>query len=276
MRDFPTQVGPGGEPVSDVSSWTSSNANDSLQEIQNSVQDTGQVLIPLISPPDNSQLSIAMSRYAGTGTFYSGSGTANAQILTSISTYQGTEAYQAGQTIRWFASNANTGPTTVNVNGIGVVDIVDEAGGALTSGFIDVVALNIAQFDIGSGDFIIIRAAGVTSGPIPSFMEEFISAEQALVQGSTVSLNHGLTGVPKLVEGVYRCKTAEFGWAVGDEVVLNFLIQTDQGVQFGFNATQVFAIYGSGAAFNANMNKTTHSTSNFTLANWRLVMRAWR
>jgi hypothetical protein len=38
---------------------------------------------------------------------------------------------------------------------------------------------------------------------------------------TTLLLNHGLGGVPIFVTISMRCVTAEYGWAVGDEVMIN-------------------------------------------------------
>jgi len=101
MRDFPAQTGPVGEPVSDQSSLTSSNANDVIQETQNSITDSGQTLIGLASTADNTQLSQALSRNAAVATFYADSGAADAYVLSTLGSFKAPSVYLDGQEINF-------------------------------------------------------------------------------------------------------------------------------------------------------------------------------
>lgn len=169
MRDFPLQVGPGGEPVSDSSSWTSSNANDTFQETQNTITDTGQTLIGLASPPDNSQLSQAISRNAAAATFYADSGTANVYVLSALGSFKSPTVYLDGQIVRWIAINANTGASTINVSGVGVKSLTAEGGAAVSSGDIDTVTENQARFNMADDRFELVRSAAIVGPSSGSF-----------------------------------------------------------------------------------------------------------
>ncbi len=207
MRDFPTQVGPGGEPVADTQSLTSSNANDIIKEIQGAVTDTGQALINLAVSADNTQLSTAVSRYAAAGTFYTGGGTGNAQTLTTIGSYKGTGAYQDGQEVRWMASNANTAAVTIDADSIGVVDLTKEGGAPLVSDAIDTTVMNVARYNASAGRFELIGknsslvaydqgGTGSVETTVESKLQESVSvfdfmtaAEKADVKAGTASVD---------------------------------------------------------------------------------------
>lgn len=165
MRNFPTQVGPGGEPVSDQSSFTSSNANDVIQEQQNAITSSGQVLIPLANPADNTQLSKAMARYASGGIWGVESGAANAYVISGTGSFAMPGAYFDGMCIHFRAANASTGPSTINAFAIGVVDLVAQDGSAL-SNEITTTADTIARYDSGTGDFVVIQSGSGASGLI--------------------------------------------------------------------------------------------------------------
>lgn len=66
-------------------------------------------------------------------TLYGGvdSGIANAYVLNFTAPFT---SYQTGIVIYWQASNTNTGPSTLNVNGLGVAPIINPNGSALTAG----------------------------------------------------------------------------------------------------------------------------------------------
>jgi hypothetical protein len=73
----------------------------------------------------NSQL---ITLYGGTDT-----GSVNAYVLTFAAPFT---SYVDGTVIYWLPSHTNTGPSTLNVNGLGVLSIVDQNGNALVSGAI--------------------------------------------------------------------------------------------------------------------------------------------
>lgn len=102
----------------------------------------------------------------------------------------------------------------------------------------------------------------------------FESTEQAVpAVNTTVSVSHGLGRLPRLWFVLLRCKTTEFSYAVGDELLLpslhdNFSTWADT-TNVGYRATQA-----ANATFIVS-NRAGAGTSTLTGANWRLVMRAW-
>lgn len=105
--------------------------------------------------------------------------------------------------------------------------------------------------------------------------QKFTSAEQAFPAAATmVSVSHGLGAVPFSYSVHLRCKTAELGYAVGDEVQITSNIDADGGRR---NATSVNE---TSITFTPLINnyflpvKNTAAPGNITAANWRLVFRA--
>lgn len=88
-----------------------------------------------------------MSRYAAYG------GTANAVTLT---TGAGLSLLTTGQEFRFRATAANTGTTTINVDGIGVLTAKTPTGAALPSGYIRTDVDTICRYD--GTDIIVSRA----------------------------------------------------------------------------------------------------------------------
>lgn len=89
--------------------------------------------------------------------------------------------------------------------------------------------------------------------------------------GSNTLTAHGLGAVPTAVRVVLRCKTAELGYAVGDEVVLT----ADRGDNYGYqvyaNATNVGIVIGVNGILIYN---TSGSNTAITLGNWKFVIYA--
>ncbi len=99
-----------------------------LSDIDNFVITSGQTP----SASDLNQLGIGAARYSSGGQFYTDSGTANAYVLSPVSPFKApvdaTNGYFNGMTIRFRAGNANTGASTVNVNGAGVKNLKQSDG----------------------------------------------------------------------------------------------------------------------------------------------------
>lgn len=103
--------------------------------------------------------------------------------------------------------------------------------------------------------------------PAPNFE----SSEITLVSDGDFSVAHSLGAVPNLVIAVLVCKTANLGYAVGDELVLAGNSGTNTGVTWAANGTNIVGSIGSQIPVNA-IGKTS---GNITYANWKLVLRAW-
>lgn len=115
----------------------------------------------------------------------------------------------------------------------------------------------------------------VGTSPIFS-VGSFESAEQAIPgDNGTITIPHGLGGVPSFTTLSLRCKVAEHGWAVGDEIQLSSIdiISNNHGVTTAVNATN-FKLVQYGYLYVHTFG--THAIINITYANWRLVFRAWR
>ena len=103
--------------------------------------------------------------------------------------------------------------------------------------------------------------------PAPNFE----SAEITLVSDGDFSVAHSLGAVPNLVIAVLVCKTANLGYAVGDELVLAGNSGTNTGITWAANGTNIVGSFGSQIPVNA----IGATSGNITYANWKLVLRAW-
>lgn len=141
-----------------------------------------------------------VSLYGGVDT-----GAANAYVLANVPNIP---ALQNGYVLYWIPSHSNTGASTINVNGLGAVAIVNVDGTALNSG--QIVSGEPAQILYYGGSWMLLNAAaGVTSG---SFVGQLggvnVTVKYTMIGGKIVSLtippttgnfsNPGLTlvGVP--------------------------------------------------------------------------------
>jgi hypothetical protein len=129
-------------------SLTAAEFNDIPDELENAITSAGIAL----SGADVTQLSKAIAHYVGNSSFYTDTGVADAYAATVIGTNKAPPAYVDGMAVEFKIGNTNAGASTINVNGLGVVNITGTAAaGALTAGnFIKL------RFNIGSGEFDIL------------------------------------------------------------------------------------------------------------------------
>ena len=195
--------------------------NQVPSEIQNVIEGLGIVL----SGADLNQLGKGIAGYVANGTFYTDSGAANAYVLTKIGLKQVPTARADGHQIRFYAANPSTGASTVNDSALGVVDLVQEDGTAITAGFIDVITQTVANFDIGSGKYLVTSAAGTTTTPsVPGLV---LVEKQSIVTQPSVDFT---TGIDSTYDA-YLVKGSKVAMAT-DNTNLWSRISTDGGSTF--------------------------------------------
>ena len=104
----------------------------------------------------------------------------------------------------------------------------------------------------------------------------FQSAEQAITNAGALTIAHGLSATPKLLQAVLVCKSAEFWSSINDEVLVNphgFGDLTARGISVVPDATNLNVRYGANGL--GILNKTTGTSNTPTNASWRLVLRVW-
>ena len=109
---------------------TAAEWNEVPSEIQNVIEALGQTL----SSGDLDQLGKSIAGYVANGTFYTETGIADAYVLAKIGLKQSATAYTDGFQASFLAGNISTGPSTVNVAGLGVKNIKVSGGSDPVSG----------------------------------------------------------------------------------------------------------------------------------------------
>lgn len=109
-------------------------------------------------------------------------------------------------------------------------------------------------------------------------ISKFTSAEQTITAAGSLTIPHGLGTADLMVQARLICKTAEGGYSIGDEVVVNNSINTSanpQGQSIVPDATNLNIRFGSNASTYDILDKTTGAEFNITNANWKLIVKAW-
>ena len=129
----------------------------------NQFADTDNIIITSGQTPSSSnlnQLGIAAARYSSGGQFFTDSGTANTYVLSPVSPFKSpvdaTNTYFNGMTIVFRAGNANSGASTVNINGAGLKNLKKEDGSTdLTSG--DILPTKDSRFRYNGTSFVLVQ-----------------------------------------------------------------------------------------------------------------------
>jgi hypothetical protein len=124
------------------------------------------------------------------------------------------------------------------------------------------------------------RITAASNGSGGSTVSKFTSTEQTLTATSTITVSHGLGGVPDLASGHLVCKTAEFGYSVGDELEVGMSWFSDgspgtsqeNGIAIVKTSSNVLALIGESVEVPNRTNLAQAGT--ITLGNWRLVLTA--
>jgi len=192
--------------------------NQAALELENAITSIGQSL----SNGDLEQVVKAISDYSAIGDFYTDSGTSTAYVLTTIGSRNSPPSYVNGMRIRFRAGNDSTVTNpTVNVATIGVQNILNEAGGALLIGDIDITREVVCIYD--GTDFRLQNY----SGPIntaPELLNEYITGlHTTWVSTNSVSIGVGQasnegTATHRMVNSAAKAKLFGSVWTAGTGV----------------------------------------------------------
>jgi len=129
--------------------------------------------------------------------------------------------------------------------------------------------------DVSSGGANTLSGALTINGPLSYGATNFFeSSEQTLTANTYVTVAHGFGVTPKNFSAVIRCKTADMGYSVGDEIIATTSNGSGSNI-YGVGANSTNITYSIDEAMVAT-NPSTHGQGTVTLANWKLVLRAWR
>lgn len=257
MQDLTGKINDGGATANGV--LPAEQFVEIATELKNLLTSTGQTS----SNGDLAQIVKAVAGYAHYGDFYTVGGTANAITLTSVGSLYAPTSYVNGMRVRFEAASNNSGAVTINVNGIGVVDLVNGNGSALITGNIVSGVHYEAVYDSSSGDFF---CSQIITSSYASSLTPYTAA------GVDYSFTHGLGSEPDSVVVKLECTTADIGYSVGNRVLIAPYENGDYGISFQVTSTQVILIVEN-SGFKL-INKSTHNHAAVTPGSWSFQVYA--
>lgn len=164
-----------------------------------------------------------------------------------------------------------------------LVSSYDDSGGTyVTIGTVQSITAektfdDTVNFD-GSTVFDI--SATFNGGTNLPFNGSFTSAEQTITSAGSLVLAHSLSVTPTLIQARLICKTAQAGYSIGDEVIINLAgndpgATNNRGLSIVPDATNINIRYGSDTFSFSILRKDTGAAATITNTNWRLIIKAW-
>ena len=183
-------------------------------------------------PIDNILNSQLITLYGGVD-----AGSVNAYVLNFTANFT---AYVDGIVIYWLVSHTNTGPSTINVNGLGVVNITNQDGTALGGGTL--IQNQIATMMYKGGAFLLLSTGNVavnntftgtltgmlaaTTGTVKYFIIGRVCILQAAITGTSNSTSLTMTGlpsqcIPQTGAALIACMLQDNGASLGGWAAIN-------------------------------------------------------
>ena len=141
----------------------------------------------------------------------------------------------------------------------------------------NIVTQSGASITTAAGDTCVLRATAANVVEVLSYAApygRYVSPEQTVTAGGTITLSHLLGVMPKFAQAFLICKTAELGYSVGSEVPISMIISASStfNYQLELSTTTIRAVCGDSGISLVN---AVGGASGPTLAKWRLIVRAW-
>ena len=201
----------------------------------------------------------------------------NASLDYTNSSPQALRIKSAGVKVRELSSDV-AGSGLAGGSGSALSVNVDDAGIAITNDVLTLKTnLNPNYLGVASNSVVIgsstNRGVAVDLAVLARMLatNSFTSAEYSLASGSVADTAHGLSGTPSVVRWVLLCKSAEWGYSVGDEIGPDALVISGDWPVFtyGANSTNVFMVAASSSIFIYSKTNPAAGYQSLTAGNWR-------
>ena len=108
------------------------------------------------------------------------------------------------------------------------------------------------------------------------FTKSFESAEQDIpAAGTPITFSHGMSSIPKIAQVVLRCKTAQFNYSIGDEIVIGDYGDAGQVQMLYFNTSTIGWGHMLSGSTILIKNRTTDANGFASSPNFKVVLKAF-
>jgi hypothetical protein len=130
-----------------------------------------------------------------------------------------------------------------------------------------------------ANQIVVADGDGVSGNPTIS-IAVFTSSAQTITSAGALTLAHGLSAAPTLLQYTLICQTAEGGYSINDVVHISAPSQqisasTTRGASIVVDATNIYVRYCDSTDVFEVVRKDTGVSFRLTNGNWRMVIKAW-
>jgi hypothetical protein len=150
---------------------------------------------------------------------------------------------------------------------------------AIQIGGVDAIPFDANGLKIGAFNDGVITGSKLASD-VP-FTKGFTSAEQTITAAGALTIPHGLGSSPSLMVASLICKTANGGYAIGDEInIPSNVYATSVADNYGLclysnDAINIRVAFGASASTILAVRKDTGAGVALTNSSWKLIVKAW-
>ena len=222
-------------------SYTGAEFTQFKNESQNAILASGQSLAN-----NDVQLKQALARYASAGSSFTENGIANAYNLIAKGSFDLVTTYQDGATYLFTTANANTGNSTLSINGL-PAKAIKRNGNSLGIFIGDIIAneVNIVQYNSSDDSFELINAKNIN--PIISRIDDMSNGgandlfEFEYIHDSswdqfdylTLEITNAITSGAGQIGFVVSANATPTTWPDMDSTARNALCPTDNLITLG-------------------------------------------
>lgn len=158
----------------------------------------------------------------------------------------------------------------------GVLTVTYNATSLILPGAVNITTAagdTLEAVSLGSGNWVVTSYQSA----LPIFTKQFDSAQQTITSGGAITVAHGFGALPKLIQILLICTTADAGYSIGDvvPVAFNGPANNNNSVGATYDTTNINLRYGSNASVFSYPNKTTGASTALVNGSWRMIVRAW-
>jgi len=188
-------------------------------EVKNFITNTGQ------TPTDADLFQIAkgVANAASVSNFYTDSGTTNSYVLTPVTPFKAPDAYRNGMEIRFRAGNVNNGSSTINVAGLGILNIRQSDGvNNLIGGEILTTADTRLRYNGSVAILESLNVAPASQGAVSAGVvaDKFVAPSTlAGLFNNSSRLSNGYIRIPVKVGGAFVEIIVQWGTSAGSNTI---------------------------------------------------------